>query len=168
MDQCTYLSFRSSLLFGWLLFFLAILLTNRAEYNSKVKWKQIMNLSFKKKEEEINLGSFQSLWYKHILTYICVYIDITTFTYMSFRWICQRWSDMSHDIFIFSGTLTSPQCRFYLQVRCLTSATWIGHPTSDPPWSLNPHGWLVSNLRRPIGTIWSPDILFTISWQYPL
>lgn len=47
----------------------------------------------------------------------------------------------------------------------LTWATWIGHPTSDPPWSLNPHGWLVSNLRKAIGTICPSDILFTISWQ---
>lgn len=47
----------------------------------------------------------------------------------------------------------------------LTWATWIGHPTSDPPWSLNPQGWLVSNLRKANGTICPSDILFTISWQ---
>lgn len=60
----------------------------------------------------------------------------------------------------------SKSINLFLQVcRSLTWATWIGHPTSDPPWSLKPHGWLVSNLRKAIGTICPSDILFTISWQ---
>ena len=55
--------------------------------------------------------------------------------------------------------------KFLLKLCLLTWATWMGHPTSDPPWSLNPQGWLVSNLRKAIGTICPSDILFTISWQ---